>query len=200
MWGDDMDVNTQLSSDKDCRYLSYTPARKGFTLIELIITLSVITILIAIIPSVSATLINSNKVTIALNSIASDMALARTEAIKRNENVQLCKSTDGENCLRASQWESGWIVFVDKNKNRWREETEQILVYRPAFDTISIVYRGSGSSHYIRYRSDGATGVNGTFALCSDSHGLYKKALILFRTGRLRLSNTRSGGVAISCS
>ena len=91
------------------------------------------------------------------------------------------------------------MIFVDKNRNRKREPLEPVLKYQPKISGINITYRGTGSSHYIRFRADGASGVNGTFAFCSDSTGQYKRALILFRTGRLRLSKTRAGGKAISC-
>ena len=194
-----MDVSTLQNGDKDCRHSTFLKNQNGFSLLELISTIMVVGALISVIPGVSAALIYSNKVASAVNSIASDMSYARSEAIMRNQNVQLCKSLDGERCIKAKQWETGWIIFVDKNKNRRREETEEILKYRP-FNSINITYKGSGSSHYIRFRADGATGVNGTFSFCSDTEGVYKKALILFRTGRLRLSDTRTRGRAISCS
>ena len=195
-----MDVNTLHKSDNGCRLCFSTKHQNGFTLLELVIALSIVAILASILPSVSAALIYSNKVTVAVNKIAGDMSYARSEAVMRNENVELCKTLNGIKCIREGQWESGWMIFVDENKNRKRELSEQLLKYQPTIDTVNITYRGSGSSHYIRFRADGATGANGTFAFCSDSKGLSKKALILFRTGRLRLSKTRAGGKPISCT
>ncbi len=195
-----MDVNTLLNGDKDCRHLTYSRYQQGFSLLELISTLSIIAILASMLPSVSAAIMHNNKVAAAVNSIAADMSYARTEAVMRNQNVELCKSIDGINCTRSNQWESGWIIFVDTNKNRRRETSEQRLKYQPRIDGINITYRGSGSSNYIRFRANGATGANGTFAFCSDKEGSYKKALILFRTGRLRLSDTRTRGRAILCA
>jgi len=195
-----MDVNTQLGRDMDCLYSTYSKHQLGLTLLELIVTLAIMAIVISIIPSVSAAFIHSNRVTAAVNLIAGDMSYARSEAVMRGQNVQLCKSSNGTKCIRTSQWESGWIIFVDENKNRKREEYEEILKYQPKLSQINITYKGSGSSNYIRFRADGQTGVNGTFAFCSDQTGLYKKALILFRTGRLRLSKTRTKGKSISCS
>jgi len=200
MWGDDMDVNTLLKSDNSCHFSFTTKCQNGFTLLELLVTLSIVAALGFILPSISATLLYSNNIAVVVNKIAGDMSYARSEAVSRGQNVELCKSLNGIECIRTAQWESGWMIFVDENKNRKRELTEQRLRFQPAIDTVNITYRGSASSHYIRFRSDGATGVNGTFAFCSDSEGQYKKALILFRTGRLRLSNTRTKGKAISCA
>ena len=195
-----MDVNTLHKSGNGCRLCFSAKRQNGFTLLELVITLSIVAILASFLPSVSAAFIYSNKVTAAINKVAADMSYARTEAITRNQNVELCKTLNGIECIRAMQWESGWMIFVDENKNRKREMSEAVLRYQQAINTVNITYRGTASSHYIRFRPDGATGVNGTFAFCSDSEGLYKKALILFRTGRLRLSKTRANGKTISCS
>lgn len=200
MWGDDMDVNTLHNAGNGCRLCFSKKCQDGFTLLELIITLTVIAILASVLSNVSAAFIYSNKVAVSVNRIAADMSYARTEAIMRDKNVELCKTLDGIRCVRSGQWESGWMVFVDTNQNRRREVDEPVLKYQPALDTVNITYRGTASSHYIRFRSDGATGVNGTFTFCSDREGLYKKALILFRTGRLRLSDTRTQGRAISCA
>ncbi len=194
-----MDVNTLQKGGMDRRLSISSKVNTGFTLFELITTLAVIAVISAIVPGVSASIINTNKVAVAVNKIAADMAYARTQAIMRAENVQLCKSTDGIKCIKSRQWESGWIIFVDANKNRKREKTEILLKYQPRLDTVNITYRGSGSSNYLRFRSDGATGVNGTFAFCSEASREHARALILFRTGRLRLSKTRPGGKPISC-
>ena len=195
-----MDVNTLQNVGNSYRLTFFHKHQNGFTLLELIITLAVIAILTATLPSVSASFISSSKVSNTVNKIAADMSFARTEAISRNKNVELCKTLNGITCSRANQWEKGWMIFVDENRNRIREANEERLKHQPAIDTVNITYRGTGSSHYIRFRSDGATGVNGTFVFCADSIGDNKRALILFRTGRLRLSKTRSGGRPISCA
>lgn len=195
-----MDVSTLLKGGNGCRLSDLTKRQTGFTLLELISTLAIVAILIFSLPGISAALIYSNKVSVAVNKVAGDMAYARSEAVMRNQNVELCKTLNGIDCIRTNHWESGWMIFVDENRNRKHDNFEEILKYQPALDTVNITYRGSSSSHYIRFRSDGATGVNGTFAFCSDNKGQYKRALILFRTGRLRLSKTRPGGKTISCS
>jgi len=195
-----MDVSTLQKGDRDCRLSFIVQNHNGFSLIELISTLAVVSILILSIPSISTAFISSNQLITTVNKIASDMAYARTEAIMRGINVELCKSNNNRDCAKTVEWESGWIVFVDSNKNRKRENSEEILRVQPAINIVNVTYRGTGSSNYIRFKPDGSTGVNGTFAFCSDSKGVYKRALILFRTGRLRLSKTRADGSPISCA
>ena len=72
-----MDVNTLYKGDNGCRLCFSTKHQNGFTLLELVITLSIVAIIASILPSVSAALIYSNKVTVAVNKIAGDMSYAR---------------------------------------------------------------------------------------------------------------------------
>lgn len=86
----------------------------GFTLIELIVTVSIVTILASIaVPSFSK-LIESNQLSAGTNELVSALILARSEALKRSNNVSICASTDQVSCSGAN-FAEGWIVFVDCN-------------------------------------------------------------------------------------
>ena len=83
----------------------------GFTLVELMVTLAVAAILMAIaIPNFTA-LINGNRLTSTANELVSSLQLARSEALRRNTQVRVCRSDDGKSCAGAGQW-SRWITLV----------------------------------------------------------------------------------------
>ena len=68
---------------------------KGLTMLELMITLAVATILIAsAAPSFRESIQNTRLVT-QVNELQTALSLARSEAVKRNENVTVCASSDG---------------------------------------------------------------------------------------------------------
>lgn len=86
----------------------------GFTLIEIMVTLSIATILLSIaIPSFTK-LIESNQITAGANELVSSLILARSEALKRSNNVSVCASANQISCS-GSDFSEGWIVFVDCN-------------------------------------------------------------------------------------
>ncbi|WP_109126182.1 GspH/FimT family pseudopilin [Dyella sp. C11] len=70
---------------------------RGFSLIELIVTLVIASIILAFaIPSFRAMII-ANRLTTATNDIVDALNTARVEAVKRNGNVQFCASTTSDN-------------------------------------------------------------------------------------------------------
>ncbi len=85
-------------------------AESGFTLIELMITVSIMAILLAIaVPSFQNVALSSKLTSLSNNFVASAQ-LARSEAIKRNTEVTLCASSDGTTC--AGAWKDGWVVLA----------------------------------------------------------------------------------------
>jgi len=88
-------------------------AMRGFTLIELMVTIAVLAVVLAVgFPNFVA-LINSNRLTGAANDLVGDIQYARTEAVRRNARVTMCASADNLNCAGAAgNWQS-WIVVVE---------------------------------------------------------------------------------------
>jgi type IV fimbrial biogenesis protein FimT len=85
---------------------------RGFSLIELMIVLVILTTLAAItVPSFKGLLISTN-VTAQANDFAGMITFARSEAIKRNFRVTLCRSSNGVSC-NGTNWEQGYLVFTD---------------------------------------------------------------------------------------
>ena len=178
----------------------HTKIALGFTLIEVILTLAVGAITLGIGVPIMGSLIDSNRVAGQINALRGALALTRTEAIRRNQHVVLCKSSDGQNCTIHSTWEKGWIVYVDANHNNRRDSDESLILAQgelPNGHTLD--YRGFGSHNYVVYRPSGITQMNGTFILCAPNSPERSKALILIKTGRVRLSTTRADGSPLGC-
>jgi type IV fimbrial biogenesis protein FimT len=91
----------------------------GFTVLELIIAMTIAAILLGVgIPSFINT-IRTNRLAGATNELVSALMYARSEAVKRNLPVVMCRSSDGANCAAAGTggWEIGWMVYVNTTGN-----------------------------------------------------------------------------------
>lgn len=84
----------------------------GFTLIELMVAIAVLAILVSVATPSFTSVINGNRLTGQANSLMADIQLARSEALRRNRSVRLCRSADGASCAGdAGDW-SNWLVVL----------------------------------------------------------------------------------------
>lgn len=111
---------------------STRPGARGFTLIELMIVLAVVSTLMSVAAPSMARLTDSVRMTSTANDLLSNLRLARSEGRKRGGRVVLCKSADGRQCAEAGGWEQGWIVFHDRNLNGEVDAGDPVLVVQPA--------------------------------------------------------------------
>ncbi|MCI5107094.1 MAG: GspH/FimT family protein [Pseudomonadales bacterium] len=98
--------------------------------------------------------------------------LARSEAIKRGQDVSICASDDGADCDEDA-WSEGWIVFVDNNGDADGtagsvDGGDEII---RVFDALGAASTLTSTTDIYSYNSLGfsATGGNQTFLLCPDS-------------------------------
>ena len=174
---------------------------RGFTLIELLVPLAVISILIAnSLPSFSA-LIAQERTTLITNTLSGALAYARSEAVTKQTTIITCQSNNGLECNFSENRHNGWIVFIDKNRNKLREPEETLLrAYAATGGGTQVTFNGSGRgiNYYMKYKPLGTAWPNGSFLICNPNIGV-GKALIMTQSGRLRLSKKTRTGSAITC-
>ncbi len=135
------------------------PAR-GFTLIELMVTIAILAILMALaVPSFNS-LIISNRITSHANELIASLQIARSEAIRNNGRVVVCASATPANaaatCSGGPNWTNGWIVFTDTDRNNNRNGAEVVLrsgTIRPG--TLIVNSAAIGNTGLVSFRSDG---------------------------------------------
>ncbi|MCG8370160.1 MAG: GspH/FimT family pseudopilin [Proteobacteria bacterium] len=125
----------------------------GFTLYELLITVLVVGVVLALsVPNLQAFTQNS-RITGAANDLHSALHLARSESSRAKTNITVCASADGNNCGGA--WEQGFIVFADMEPDLNRAGADEtILRVHGALDD-SLTLAVADDATYFTYSSAG---------------------------------------------
>lgn len=157
----------------------------GFTLLELMLTITVLAVLLGLaVPSFRET-IERNRLTGANNDFISALNYARSEALKMSNPVSLCPSADGATCAGSNDWSTGYIAFADPNGNGNLDGAETPLQVWPATDVNFTLT--STNRTFVRYASTGVSSGTETFDLlktgCTGNHA---RQIAISVTGRIR--------------
>ena len=162
--------------------------QRGFTLLELIVTLAVLALILSTgLPQMNHLLARLNAHTFA-HSLQEAIVTTRQRAILSNGRATL-RAIDG--------WNSGWEMFEDRNHNGVREADEALVFHHSATPAQSftvqankpvqsyISYVGSGAGRFASGTARGGFQA-GTLHICTQDNAV-GYALTLARMGRLRL-------------
>jgi type IV fimbrial biogenesis protein FimT len=166
----------------------------GFTLIELLVVVAVTAVLLGVaVPSMTRIIV-ATRLTSYSNSLLSAMYLARSEAVKRNRRVAVCKSDNGLRCAVTGGWEQGWIVFHDPNANGLADEGELIVHHTQALASGFRLRGNQSVAHYISFVPSGRTRLAsgafqaGTLTLCKQSaDATQARQIVINNVGRARV-------------
>jgi len=169
--------------------VSTRPANSGFTLVELIVTITILGLLLVIAVPSFKSFTSTNAAKTAANDLVTAFNLARVEAISRGQNVSVCKSATKFSCATTGDWSQGWIVFTDADGDGTVDGGAGDTVLR-VFDGPRVPTTMSGNikvSKRVTYASSGffAGGFNGTITVTS-SGKTYE--VITSTIGRVRIN------------
>ena len=122
------------------------PALRGFTLIELLVVVAIAGVLAVLaLPSMRDLVVANRMKTLSLD-LYSSLALARSEAIKRNtSNVSMIAESGG--------WQNGWKVCYDANADGACGSAEPLLITGDAVDPTMTLTGPVGN--IVTYNRDG---------------------------------------------
>jgi len=171
---------------------------RGFTLIEVLVVLVVITVLASLATPSFRSMILSNRAAGAASALQVSLNLARSEAVRRGSDARVTIAAN----TAAGQWSNGWTVFLDKTSDANAglapaadSGTVTRLEVVAALNGIS--YGQTGSLNYFSYNglgrmvdASGSTVANRTFWFYADTSDKY--CLVVNNTGRVRLAKVKS--------
>jgi type IV fimbrial biogenesis protein FimT len=179
---------------------SYRMQEAGFTLVEVMVVISIVAVLASIaLPSMRQFIVKTRISGIA-NELVGSINYARSEAIRRGQVVVICaRSTPTSTvCGNTNQWDNGWIVCADLTPaaNNLCTVTDANLggllrVRDPVGAGFTI--NKDGAATFLRFNADGnltGAGFTGINIQSPDSNDLLlERTVCVARTGRARVAD-----------
>lgn len=195
------------------------PTRRcaGFSLLELVVTVTVAAVVLALAAPNFRSFIQNNRVRAATEDFLTAVHVARTEAIKRGEPILLCRTGDpgaepGSLACRANEpggganqnkdWTPGWVMYAKPGYTGTGgsggdydngTDGEPIAVGRPAPSGVTIRANGAGNN-WLAFFADGSLNESGSamYVVCDDRGTEYGRQVLIPPVGRPYLSSPAS--------
>lgn len=162
--------------------------RSGFTLIEILVTLSVLAILLALaVPSLQS-LVRNNRLTGLTNDLVSALNFSRSEAVKRGGRITICKSANSGAvapiCSTSASWQNGWLIFLDSSGvvGTFDGTDVRLRVGQPAGGNATIT-PDTAFANFVSYFASGASSASANMVVCLNN---VSRTISINTTGRIQ--------------
>lgn len=159
----------------------------GYTILELMVSLSVLAILTATATNLSD-LYSTLQFRLSTNTLFDTVSAARETAVNTRRYTFLCPTSDTQTC--SSSWPSQhYLLITDSNGNRKLDESDTIIRIIQIPKQIRVKWQAFGNKSTLIFTPEGVTNnQNGRFRLCDTTRTDLKPATIIVnKAGRARL-------------
>lgn len=119
--------------------------QRGFSVIELMITVAIAAVLLAVaIPNFTDALVR-NRIAGAADELQSAFGLARAEALKLKLPVTICARATDTTCGTGTSWNNGFLLFQDPNGNGL-PDTGELMLRTRAFTLPNVQVTSTAAS------------------------------------------------------
>ena len=162
-----------------------SPQRQGFSLFEMLICISILSILLFIpLPSMSSMTLNQ-RVSTQITQIRQALYLARSLAVTQGQIWKVCLMDVSNSCVKEGG--KSLVVFRDDNNDHQLNSNETV---KKTSEIRGVKIKLSASNRaYVRFKITGESLESGNFQVCRmDSLKSHGGKVIIYRSGRIRVS------------
>jgi type IV fimbrial biogenesis protein FimT len=167
-------------------YVQAMCTQSGLTLLEFIIGVTLTGVILGLGAPALHHVVLDARMTAQVNRFVAGIHMAKQTAITNTDPVVICKSPDGTRCSHDERWDSGWLIFANRDRDHppQVDPDETRLLATPAFTQGRIV---SNRRMFI-FRPFQIRSTNGSLYFCDERGAAHARRLIVSYTGRPRMA------------
>jgi len=154
-------------------------AAQGFTLLEVMATVAIAGVLMAIALTNYRAMVLNNCLTTGANTLVSSMQFARSEAVTRKTDITLTAANPADS---QNEWGSGWEIAT---------ASDVLRVVSLTCESTRI--NETGDRSVLTYDSQGFVDAPGTFDICDERSGVTGRQVTVSPTGRPSTDSSYNG-------
>jgi len=155
----------------------------GFTLLELIVTVGLLSIIVAAVTPSASAFYKRNKIAAIVNNHTAAMQLARHTAVNEHVFVVICPTKDMQTC--DPDWSQLKMVFIDEDGDGALDGNEEIIA---SADMVKdyLIKSTRDSLRFAPFNS--AQNLTATLTICTEEgNSNFARAIVISNVGRVRL-------------
>jgi len=142
----------------------------GFTLLELLVTVSILAIVLSLSAPGMRSLVTGQELRSKANLLTSTLAYARNEAVSRVATISVCGSNGAGACSGSTDLSNGWLVFLDENANGTLDGSEELLK-QGGEEGGNITLTLASATTFVQYSDQGESSELRNIFLCKENAG-----------------------------
>lgn len=154
----------------------------GFTLVELLITIAIMAIALAIaVPNIET---GRSQAFNQSREFHQALTYARAEAVNRSREVMICPSNDATVAapVCGNDWEAGWVIFVDEDDDNVVDAAE--VLRRHGELNGNVIINDVPAVATVTFDRQGFTADDSVFQFCSPAATDHGRTVVLGNSGR----------------
>ena len=174
---------------------SHALSNRGYTLLEFLLTLTVIAILTTMAAGGMQRLRARIVMNTNINNLIHAIHDARSRALISGDEVVICPTRSGSRCDAETSWEAGWLAFQAAAPGETQPAPDSRMSVSEPMAGLTV--RANRQTFVLR--PFGRRSTNGTLVFCHPQGLTGARAVIVSYTGKPRVSSRDSAGRPLAC-